>query len=110
MEKEGEGISTKTIIGIGAGVAALATASYYFFGPEGKVRRGKMKDWMVKMKEEILVRVEDVKDLTEPVYHEIVDSVVATYETAKVSKDELKDFAGSLKDQWKEIKASKKRD
>lgn len=105
---EHEGISAKTIFSIGAGVAALATASYYFFGPDGKVRREKMKDWMVDMKGQILEKAQDVKDLTQPVYNEIVDSVVATYETAKVSKDELKDFASSLKDQWKEIKASMK--
>jgi hypothetical protein len=102
--------STKTeitpgaLIALGAGVAALATTSYYFFGPKGKDHREHLKGWMIKMKGEIIDKIEDAKELTEPVYRDIIDSVVATYAaTAKVSKEELHAFAERLKDQWQDI-------
>ena len=102
-------VSTSTILAIGAGVAAIATTSYYLFGPEGKDHRDKVKGWMIKMKGEIIERIEDVKELTEPLYHEIVDSVVASYmATSKISKDEVKAYADKLKGQWKDIVAASK--
>ena len=39
-----KGMSTGAIIGIGASVAALGAASYYFFGPEGKKHQKNFKD------------------------------------------------------------------
>ncbi len=103
-QKSNNEISTKTLLALGAGVAAIATSSYYFFGPKGKDHRENLKGWMIKMKGEIIERIEDVKELTEPVYHEIVDSVVATYAaTSKVSKEELQAFAERLKSQWRDI-------
>ncbi len=103
--------STKTMISIGAGVAALATASYYLFGPKGKDHRKSMKGWMIKMKGEIVEKIEDVKELTEPIYHDIVDSVVASYATTKkIGSKELSVFSDNLKGQWKDIiKASSKK-
>jgi len=97
-------VSAKTMLTIGAGVAAIATASYYLFGPAGRENREKMKGWMIKIRGEIIDKIRDVKELTEPVYHGIVDSVIASYmTTAKVSKDELHAFAERLKNQWREI-------
>jgi hypothetical protein len=97
-------VSPGTILALGAGVAALATTTYYFFGPKGKTHRDDLKGWMIRMKGEIIDRIEDVKELTEPVYREIIDSVVATYAaTTKVSKEELQAFAERLKAQWKDI-------
>ncbi len=105
--KSHEIMSTKTMAAIGAGAAALAAASYYFFGPKGEEHRDNLKGWMIKMKGEIIERIEDVKELTEPIYREIVDSVVATYAaTSKISKEELETFAERLKGQWKDIAAS----
>ncbi len=105
--KTNDGISSGAILAIGAGVAALATTTYYFFGPKGDEHRKSLKGWMIKMKGEIIERIEDVKELTEPVYRDIVDSVVATYATTtKASKEELAAFADRLKGQWKEILAS----
>lgn len=96
--------SSKTILSVGAGLAAIATAGYYFLGPEGKSNQKKTKGWMFKMKGEIIERIEDVKDLTESAYKDIVDSVAETFaETAKVSKSEIKAFAGRLKDQWGDL-------
>ena len=99
-----EGVSASTILSISAGVAAIAAASYYLFGPKGEEHQKSLKGWMIKMKGEIVDKIEDAKDLTEPVYHSIVDSVAATYATgAKVGKEELEVFKDNLKSQWKEI-------
>ncbi len=111
--KNAKSMSGKSMVAIGAGVAALATASYYFFGPKGKSHRKTMNGWMIKLKGEIIEKIEDVKELTEPIYHEIVDASIASYDTTKkVGKKELKVFADDLKAQWKdivkEIKYSKK--
>lgn len=100
--------STSTILGIGAGVAALAAASYYFLGPKGEKHRAEMKDWMVSMKDEVINRMQSAKELSEEVYYDIVDSVTASFsETAKVGKEELGAFANHLKEQWKEILSQK---
>ncbi len=99
--KKHEGSSTGTVVAVGAGVIALAAASYFFFGPEGKKNRNSLKGWMVKMKGEVIEKMEDAKDMTEAAYEKIVDSVAAKYAKAgKVSEAEIRMFAALLKQQW----------
>ncbi len=101
-------VSAKTVIAIGAGIAALAAASYYFFGPNGKKNREQMKGWMIKMKGEIIERLEASKEVTEQLYHQIVDSVGSAYaKSGKIGKAEITAFADALKRQWKDIARSK---
>ncbi len=102
--KKDTGSSTGTAVAVGAGVIALAAASYFFFGPEGKKNRNNLKGWMVKMKGEVIEKMEDAKDMTEAAYEKIVDAVAAKYAKAgKVSEAEIRLFAGILKEQWKGI-------
>ncbi len=104
MHKDTQPNTAQTILTIGAGVAALATATYYFFGPKGEDHRESMKGWMIKMKGEIVEKIEEAKELSEPVFREIVDSVVASYAASKkIGEQELHAFADRLKGQWKEI-------
>ncbi len=99
-----ETISTSTIVALGASAVALAASTYYFFGPEGKIHRQKAAGWMVKMKGEIIERISEAKDISEKSYHEIVDSVLASYmASGKVTPPELEKFAQNLKSQWKQI-------
>jgi len=101
--KKDEG-STGTVVAVGAGVIALAAASYFFFGPEGKKNRNNLKGWMVKMKGEVIEKMEDAKDMSEAAYEKIVDAVAAKYAKAgKISEAEIRLFAGILKQQWKGI-------
>jgi hypothetical protein len=101
--------SSKTILGLGAGLAALATASYYFWGPDGRRNQRKMKGWMIKMKGEIIERIENAKELTEDVYNDIIDKVSTVYEGASgTGSAEVKAFAQKLKDQWEDIVESVK--
>jgi len=103
-QTKNEGTSAGTIAAVGAGVIAVAAASYFFFGPEGKKNRHAMKGWMVKMKGEIIEKMEESKDMTEAAYEKIVDAVSAKYAKAgKISEAEIRLFAGLLKQQWKGI-------
>ncbi len=103
-----KGISTAKVAAIGAGVAALAAATYYFFGPEGKKNRNSAKGWMIKMKGEIVDKMEDAKEMTEGLYNKIVDGVAEKYlKGGKATSDEVRSFVNMLKSQWKGISKAK---
>jgi uncharacterized protein (DUF2225 family) len=94
----------KTALGIGAGVAVLSAAAYVLFGPEGKKNRKIIKGWAVKMKGEIIEKFENAKELTEPVYHQIVDGIQAKYAKLKnVDKEDLAKTIAEIKKHWKSI-------
>lgn len=104
-------VNKGTVLAIGAGVAALAAASYYLFGPESEKHQKRVKGWMIKMKGEIVEKMEEAKEITEPIYHGIVDSVVAGYlASGKIAKEELEDTKERLKKQWKDIAKSTVKD
>jgi gas vesicle protein len=104
VSKKG-GFGAKEIIGIGAGVAALGAAAFVLFGPEGKQNRKAIKGWSVKMKGEIIEKFEQAKELTEPVYHQIIDSAQAKYAKVKsVDQEELNRVVSEMKKHWKAIK------
>jgi len=106
-DTKNDGMSAGSVAAVGAGVVALAAASYYFFGPEGKKNRNSLKGWMIKMKGEIIEKMEDAGDLTEEVYNKIVDTVAAKYVKAgKIGEMELRMFSDMLKTQWKGITKS----
>lgn len=116
MEKKSvskKGSSVKTAIGIGAGVAALSAAAYMLFGPDGKKNRKIIKGWSIKMKGEIIEKFEEAKELTEPVYHQIVDAAKAKYAKFKnVDQKELEQVISEIKKNWnvlkKEVSGKKK--
>lgn len=99
-----KGVSAGKIIGVGAGVAALGAAAYLLFGPNGKKNQKALKGWTVKMKGEIIEEFEKAKNITEPVYHEIVDKVQARYaKFQNVDKKELEEAVKEIKKNWKAI-------
>lgn len=105
MTKKKEGLGAKEALGIGAGIAALSAAAYVMFGPEGKKNRKVIRGWAVKMKGEIIEKFENAKELTEPVYHEIIDNVNAKYAKLKnVDQEELVKVVAEIKKHWKSIK------
>ena len=105
QKKEKKGVSAKKIIGVGVGVAALSAAAYLLFGPNGKKNRKVVKSWAVKMKGEIIEKFEEAKELTEPVYHEIIDKVQAKYaKLQNIDKKELNEVISEMKNSWKSIK------
>lgn len=103
-------VSATTMVAVGAGVAALAAASYYFFGPSGKKNRDKLKGWMIRMKGEIIEKLESSKEVTEKIYHQIVDSVARSFsKNSTVTEAEVKMYAQALKNQWKNISQALKK-
>jgi gas vesicle protein len=88
-----------------AGAAAAAVAGGYFlYGPDGKENRKKVEGWALKMKGEVLEKIEKTKDLTEQKYHIIVDAAVAKYgKTKEVSETKVKQLGKELKKHWAEI-------
>jgi len=96
--------STSSIVAIGTGAIALAASTYYFFGPLGKIHRKKAAGWMIKMKGEIIEKLEEAEEVSEEIYKQIIDTVLATYvASGKVATPELQAFAEVLKGQWKNI-------
>lgn len=92
---------------IGAGLAALAATAYFFLGPKGKKHQKHAKAWVIKMKGDVVEKLEMARDLTEPAYHAIIDSVAAEYEKGmKAGKEEIGALAHDLKKHWKAISSS----
>ena len=98
-------MGAKEIISIGAGVAVLSAASYVLFGPNAKKNRKVIRGWAVKMKGEIIEKFENLKEVTEPVYHEIIDGIHSKYAKLKnIDPEELNKTVSEIKKHWKDLK------
>lgn len=87
---------------VGTALATLAASTYFFFGPNGKKNQKSAKAWVLKMKADIVEKLENAKDVSEPVYHQIIDAVAAKYKKGvKVGHAEVDELAGELKKHWK---------
>jgi hypothetical protein len=94
----------KEIIIAGAGIGALAIAAYFFTGAKGKRNQRKFKGWMIRMKGEVIDRLEDIQDVTEPVYNEVVDTVAqAQLVSERIPREEIMQLAEELKRDWRTI-------
>lgn len=91
-------------IAVAAGVAALAAAGYFVFGPQGKNHRKQIKGWTLKMKGDVLERLEKMKEVTPEVYNGIIDDVSTKYGKIKsISAGEIAEIAMDLKKHWNAI-------
>jgi hypothetical protein len=91
---------------IGASLAGLAATAYFFFGPKGKKRREHAKAWAIKMKGEVVEKLEKAREITEPVYREIIDMVAKEYKKGKkAGQPEIEALATDLKKHWKSMSA-----
>lgn len=94
---------------LGASLAGMAATAYFFLGSKGKKHQKNAKAWAIKMKGDVVEKLEMAKDVTEPVYHEIIDSVSKDYEKGmKAGKSEIEELAKDLKKHWKTISATAK--
>ncbi len=104
MQKKTQTTNAKVIVGVAAGLAALTAAGYFVLGPNGKNNRKAIKGWSLKMKGEVLERIEKLKEVTPEVYNSIIDEVSAKYGKVKsISADEVTEIALDLKKHWKAI-------
>lgn len=94
---------------LGAGIAAIAATTYFFFGPKGKMHQKHAKAWVIKMKGDIVEKLENAKDITEDVYHDIINAVAKDYSRdSRIIKAELNSLVQDLKKHWKTISRSAK--
>lgn len=96
---------TGHMIEAGIGLATVAALGVYFLrGKSGAQNREKVAGWMLKMKGEILERIEEIRELDEAEYYIIVDETSARYAALKkVGADELKHLTAELKGAWRQI-------
>ncbi len=98
---------TKTgkMIGAGIGLTAIAAlGTYLLYGKRGEKNREIIAGWMLKLKGEVLEKVEEIKEINEAEYYKIVDEVTARYSRlGKVGAGELKRLKEDLRDAWKHL-------
>lgn len=94
---------------LGASLAGIAAGSYFFLGPKGKANQKHAKAWAIKMKGDIVEKFEKAKEVSEPIYHEVIDSVAANYKKGmKATHEEIDEVTADLKKHWKTISKSVK--
>lgn len=98
VKKQSQHTGAKLVLGI----AAASAAAYLLFGPNGTKNRKLAKSWAVKMKGDVLEELERVQEITEPMYHSIVDKVSKKYGRLKnVDTTELTAAVDDLRKHWK---------
>jgi len=89
-------------LAVGVGVAAVSAAAYLLFGPEGQKNRKKIKGWSIKMKGEMIEKFEEAKEVTEPIYHKIVDEISEKYSKVKgIEREDIDEVVADVKKSWK---------
>lgn len=108
MKKKTKGSSgAMKLFKIGAGLAGLAATAYFLMESKGKKEQIQVKSWAIKMKGDIIEKLESARNISEPVYHEIIDAVAAKYEKElKSSPKEIIELAQDLKKHWRTISRS----
>ena len=98
---------TKHNLEIGLGVAAIAAAAgaTYLYGTKsGAKKRKEIKGWMLKAKGEILENIENMKEVSEGAYHDVVESVLGKYKKLKnIDPVEVAALMAELKAHWNNI-------
>jgi len=100
MQKINRSRAVKVAV-IGASLAGLAATAYFLFGPKGKKHRQHAKAWAIKMKGEVVEKLEKAREITEPVYWQIIDTVAKDYKQGKkATRPEIDALAKDLKKHW----------
>ncbi|MGB3988735.1 MAG: hypothetical protein WBK67_03550 [Minisyncoccales bacterium] len=90
----------------GLAIAAVAVG-YFLYGPEGDKNRKKLKGWMLKMKGEVIEKIEKAKEVNRETYNKIIDQVSDKYKKMKsVSEEEVEKLSKRLKAHWPKIEKS----
>jgi Na+-transporting NADH:ubiquinone oxidoreductase subunit NqrC len=107
MEKKNTKKNNSNAVGLvvlGASLAGLAAGAYFFLGPKGQKNQKHAKAWAIKMKADVIEKLETAREVSEPVYNEIIDSVAKEYEkNKKAGHGEVDIIVQDLKKHWKTI-------
>jgi hypothetical protein len=93
---------SKVKLGLGA-AAGLFAGSHFLFGNSETAKRNmkKLQGFAIKMKGEVVEKLEKAKQLSEPIYNQIVDDVSKKYK--KIEAGQLNEVIADLKKQGKKI-------
>jgi len=105
MAKKKKGnLLAKVGIGLAAATVAAAAGTYFIYEKSSPKTRRKMKGWTLKAKGEVLERLEDLKEVNEKVYNEVIDEVGKQYKKAKkIDAKDVDKLTSELKKHWKAI-------
>jgi hypothetical protein len=93
----------KVVVGLAA-VAAAAGAYFLYGSKDAAKNRKKIKGWALRAKGEVIERLENLKELNEEKYNQIVDMVSEKYKKLKnVDPEELSAMIKDMKSHWKNI-------
>ena len=102
MPKKTDNAKAIKLAVLGASLAGIAAGAYFVFGPKGKKHREHAKAWAIKMKGEVVEKMEKAKKITEPIYLDIIDAVTKEYKKGKkASQPEIEALATDLKKHWR---------
>ncbi|MBI2577250.1 MAG: hypothetical protein HYV77_00190 [Candidatus Wildermuthbacteria bacterium] len=91
--------------GVGLAIAAAAGAYFLYGTKSGAKQRKKIHGWTLKAKGEVLEKLEQLKEINETAYQDIVDKVTQRYQAMKnIDPQELQAFVQDLKSSWKHIR------
>lgn len=103
-KKKATGSHVTKALAVTAGIAALSAGAYLLFGPDGKKNQKKAKAWMVRMKADVIEKMEKVEHVTAPVYESIVNAIEKKYAAMKhLDAEEVAKEIQDLKKSWKKM-------
>ena len=106
-ETKKSGSNAINLVVLGASLAGLAASAFFFFGSKGEKNQKHAKAWAIKMKGEVIEKLEMADAVSEAVYQEIIDSVAAEYRKGmKAGDEEINALAKDMKEHWKTISCS----
>ena len=103
-KKSGGHLLAKVGIGLAAASVAGAAASYFMYEKSSPKTKKKIRGWTFKAKGEVLERLEDLKEVNEKVYNEVIDEVGKQYKAVKkIDSKDVDKLTSELKKHWKSI-------
>ena len=106
-ETKKSGSGAVNLMVLGASLAGLAASAFFFFGPKGEKNQKHAKAWAIKMKGDVVEKLEMADEVSEAAYQEIIDSVAAEYKKGmKAGDEEINALAQDMKKHWKTISRS----
>ena len=103
-KKSGSHLLAKVGIGLAAATVAGAAATYFIYEKSSPKTKKKIRGWTLKAKGEVLERLEDLKEVNEKVYNEVIDKVGKQYKAVKkIDARDVDKLTSELKKHWKSI-------
>jgi hypothetical protein len=105
MENKSRGMTTQGKVIMGAGIAALAAGAVFLYGTEaGKKSRKNIQSWALRMRADVMDRMEGMKEWSEESYYGIIDTVAKKYKGIKnLDPVEVAALVRDLKAHWNTI-------